>query len=79
MSLNDLKGWSIAVRYPSLTVHRVERATTLRNFLLSLGEEYLYAYERGLLGVLVNGRRLWLSARLKRGDKVVVFPIVSGG
>jgi molybdopterin converting factor small subunit len=67
------------VRYPDLTVRYVERPTTLREFLLSLGEEYLYAYERGMLGVLVNGRRLWLSARLRRGDKVVVFPIVSGG
>jgi len=67
------------MRYPSLTIRRVERATTLRDFLLSLGEEYLYAYERGLLGVLVNGRRLWLSALLRRGDRVVVFPIVSGG
>jgi len=67
------------VRYPSLTVRYVERPTTLREFLLDLGEGYLYAYERGLLGVLVNGRRLWPSARLRRGDKVVVFPIVSGG
>ncbi|RLI05639.1 hypothetical protein DRO24_05690 [Candidatus Bathyarchaeota archaeon] len=68
-----------AMRYPSLTIRRVERATTLRDLLLSLGEEYLYAYERGLIGVLVNGRRLWLTARLRRGDRVVVFPIVSGG
>lgn len=67
------------MRYPGLTIRRVERATTLRDFLLSLGEEYLYAYERALIGVLVNGRRLWLSARLRRGDRVVIFPIVSGG
>lgn len=67
------------MRYPNLTVRYVERATTLREFLLSLGEEYLYTYERGMLGVLVNGRRLWLSALLRRGDRVVIFPIVSGG
>ncbi|HDI52667.1 MAG TPA: MoaD/ThiS family protein [Candidatus Bathyarchaeota archaeon] len=45
-------------------MRRVERATTLRDLLL---------------GVLVDGRRLWLTARLRRGDRVVVFPIVSGG
>ncbi|RJS87132.1 MoaD/ThiS family protein [Candidatus Bathyarchaeota archaeon] len=67
------------MRYPSLTVRYVERPMTLREFLLSLGREYLYTYERNLLGVLVNDRRLWPSARLRRGDRVVMFPIASGG
>ena len=66
------------MRYPSLTVRYVERPMTLREFLLSLGREYLYAYERNFLGVLVNDRRLWPSARLRRGDRVVIFPIASG-
>ncbi|MGQ9680435.1 MAG: MoaD/ThiS family protein [Candidatus Bathyarchaeia archaeon] len=39
----------------------------------------MYAYDRRILGVLVNRRRLWSSARLKPGDEVVVFPIIAGG
>ncbi len=65
--------------YPSLTVRRVEEPTTLREFIETLGEDTLYAYERRALGVLVNERRLWPSAKLKPGDKVVVFPIIVGG
>jgi molybdopterin converting factor small subunit len=65
--------------YPSLTVRTVEATTTLREFVASLGEDTLYAYDRKVLGVLVNGRRLWSSARLKRGDVVAVFPLITGG
>jgi len=32
-----------------------------------------------VIGVLVNNRRLWPSATLRPGDKVVVFPVISGG
>jgi hypothetical protein len=31
------------------------------------------------IGVLVNNRRLWPSARLRPGEKVVVYPVISGG
>lgn len=65
--------------YPSLTVKRVSEPSTLRDFVKSLGRDYLYAYDRRVLGVLVNRRRLWPSARLKPGDEVVVFPIIAGG
>lgn len=65
--------------YPSLTVIYVERSTTLREFIEGLGEDYLYAYDMRVIGVLVNDRRLWPSARLKPGDRVVVFPVIAGG
>lgn len=65
--------------YPRLTVSYVEEPTTLREFIRGLGENYLYAYDMRVIGVLVNNRRLWPSAMLKPGDKVVVFPVISGG
>lgn len=65
--------------YPSLTIRYVEEPTTLREFIKGFGEDYIYAYDRRVVGVLVNSRRLWPSARLKPGDKVVVFPIICGG
>jgi len=65
--------------YPNLGVLCIEEPITLREFIKSLGENYLYAYDKRAIGVLVNGRRLWPSAKLKRGDKVVIFPIISGG
>jgi hypothetical protein len=65
--------------YPSLTVRYVEEPVTLREFIEGLGEDYLYAFDRRVVGVIVNNRRLWSSARLKPGDKVVVYPIIVGG
>ena len=65
--------------YPSLMVRIVEVETTLREFVASLGKDVLYAFDRRVVGVLVNDRRLWPSARLKPGDRVVVFPIIVGG
>ncbi len=65
--------------YPPLTVKCVEEPTTLREFIKGLGENYLYAFDRRVIGVLVNEKRLWSSARLKPGDKVVIYPIISGG
>ncbi|MDH5200140.1 MAG: MoaD/ThiS family protein [Candidatus Bathyarchaeota archaeon] len=65
--------------YPRLTVAYVEEPTTLREFIRGLGENYLYAYDMRVIGVLVNNRRLWPSATLRPGDKVVVFPVISGG
>ena len=65
--------------YPSLTVTYVDKPTTLREFIKGLGENYLYAFDRRVVGVLVNDRRLWPSARLEPGDRVVVFPVIAGG
>lgn len=65
--------------YPGLTIKHVEEPITLRDFIKSLGDNYLYAYDMRAVGVLVNDRRLWPSARLKRGDKVIIFPIIIGG
>jgi sulfur carrier protein ThiS len=47
--------------------------------MAGLGEETLYAYDRRVVGVSVNGRRLWDSARLEPGDRVTVFPVITGG
>lgn len=60
--------------YTSLTVWVVEEPTTLREFIATLGKDTLYAYDRRVVGVLVNGQRLWDSAKLKPGDRVVVSP-----
>ncbi len=65
--------------YPNLTVRYVEEPTTLRAFIKCLGEDFLYAYDIRAVGVLVNKKRLWPSAKLKPGDKVVIFPIILGG
>ena len=65
--------------YSSLTVAIVEAPSTLREFIASLGEDALYAFDRKVVGVLVNDRRLWPSAKLKPGDRVVVFPVIVGG
>ena len=65
--------------YPSLTVTIIEEPSTLREFIASLGEDTLYAFDRKVVGVLVNDRRLWLSAKLKPGDRAVIFPIIVGG
>ena len=65
--------------YPELTVKFVEKPSTLREFIAELGKEILYAYDRRVVGVVVNNKRLWDSARLKPGDKVVIFPIIVVG
>ena len=65
--------------YPNLTVRYVEEPTTLRGFIKRFGEDCLYAYDMRAVGVLVNNRRLWPSAKLKPGDRVVIFPIIKGG
>jgi molybdopterin converting factor small subunit len=65
--------------YPRLTVYRVEISSTLRRFIESLGEDILYAYDRRLVGVIVNGKPMWPSAELKPGDDVTIFPIMTGG
>jgi len=65
--------------YPGLTVVNVEEPTTLRELIKDLGENYLYAYDMRVIGVLVNNERRWPSSRLKPGDRVVIFPLIVGG
>jgi molybdopterin converting factor small subunit len=65
--------------FPELTVLIVEEETTLRELVGGLGRNYLYAFDKRVIGVTVNGKRLWPSALLKKGDKVVIFPIITGG
>jgi hypothetical protein len=65
--------------YPSLTIKKVEKNITLRAFIEELGADTLYAYDRRVIGVIVNGKRLWDSAKLKPGDKVMIYPIIVGG
>lgn len=65
--------------YPNLMIRYVNEPTTLREFIKGFGEDCLYAYDVKAVGVLVNNRRLWPSAKLKPGDKVVIFPIIIGG
>jgi molybdopterin converting factor small subunit len=65
--------------FPELTVKVVDEETTLREFVEGLGRNYLYAFDRRVIGVSVNGRQLWPSAVLKKGDKVVIYPIITGG
>mgnify|MGYP002725728431 FL=1 len=58
---------------------KVESASTLREFISTLGKDTLYAYDRRVVGVAVNNKKLWDSAKLKPGDTVVIFPIIVGG
>ena len=65
--------------YPSPQTINAEKPSTLREFIEGLGADFLYAYDRRVIVVLVNGQRRWPSAKLKPGDKVTLFPIVTGG
>ncbi len=65
--------------YPKPMTVRVEQATTLREFIAEMGEDTLYAYDRRVIGVVVNNKRKWDSARLKPGDQVTIYPIIVGG
>ncbi len=58
---------------------KVESSTTLREFISTLGKDTLYAFDRRVIGVAVNNKKLWDSAKLKPGDTVVIFPIIVGG
>jgi hypothetical protein len=59
--------------------YKVEKAVNLREFISTLGEHTLYAYDRRVIGVVVNEKRLWDSAKLKPGDVVTIYPIIVGG
>jgi molybdopterin converting factor small subunit len=65
--------------YPKPMTKIVEQPSTLREFISTLGEHTLYAYDRRVVGVIVNDKKLWDSAKLKPGDKVTIFPIIVGG
>jgi hypothetical protein len=65
--------------YPDINVRIVKKTCSLREFIAELGSDILYAYDRRVLGVVVNNKRLWDSAKLEIGDKVVIFPIIVGG
>ena len=64
--------------HPSLVVTVVEESSTLREFIATLGEGVLCAFDWKVSGVLVNDRRLWPSAKLKKRDRVTVFPVIVG-
>jgi hypothetical protein len=65
--------------YPKPVTLQVEKKTTLREFIAEQGEDTLYAYDRRVIGVIVNSKRKWDSARVKPGDKVTIYPIIVGG
>ena len=65
--------------YPDPQTIKVKKPSTLHEFIEGLGTDFLYAYDRRVIIVLVNGELRWPSARLKSGDKVTLFPIVTGG
>ncbi len=65
--------------YPKPMTLKVENQTTLRKYIATLGEHTLYAYDRRVIGVIVNGKKLWDSAKQKPGDTVQIYPIIVGG
>jgi|WetSurMetagenome_2_1015567.scaffolds.fasta_scaffold807793_2 sulfur carrier protein ThiS len=65
--------------FPSPQTLSVEKPTTLREFVAGLGSDVLYAYDRRVLVALVNGENRWPSAPLRRGDRVTIMPIITGG
>ena len=52
------------------------KPSPLGEFIATLVEDVLYAFDRKVVWLLVNGRRLRPSARLKPGDRGVVFPVI---
>lgn len=65
--------------YPKPMTLTVVEKTTLREFIAKLGEDTLYAYDRRVIGVVVNNVRKWDSAPIKPGDQVTIYPIIVGG
>lgn len=65
--------------YPKPKKYTIREKSTLREFISSLGEHTLYAYDRRVIGVVVNDKRLWDSAKLVPGDQVTIYPIIVGG
>ena len=65
--------------YPKPITLQVVNKSTLREFIAELGEDTLYAYDRRVIGVVVNNKRKWDSAKLNPGDQVTISPITVGG
>jgi molybdopterin converting factor small subunit len=65
--------------YPKPVTLKVEERTTLREFIAELGVDTLYAYDRRVIGVVVNNKRKWDSAKINPGDEVTIYPIIVGG
>ena len=66
--------------YPSIVSKEAREITTLGKFLLNLGPEYLYAFQRMVLCVTVNGKIVSsVETPLRLGDEVTTYPIVAGG
>ncbi len=65
--------------FPAPQRRVVEKSSTLREFIDGLGPEVSYAYGQRVVVVLVNGENGWPSMELKPGDRVNIFPIVTGG
>jgi molybdopterin converting factor small subunit len=64
---------------PQLLVKKVKKRTTLRKYLDGLNKEYSRAFEKGFLGVVVNGKPSDLDDIVKCGDEIIVFHVISGG
>jgi hypothetical protein len=65
--------------YPKPVTLQIVNKSTLREFIAELGEDTLYAYDRRVIGVVVNNKRKWDSAKLNPGDQVTIYPIIVGG
>ena len=65
--------------YPKPVTLQITEKTTLREFISTMGEDTLYAYDRRVIGVVVNNKRKWDSAKLNPGDKITIYPIIVGG
>ena len=65
--------------YPKPMSYKVNKPVNLREFISTLGEHTLYAFDRRVIGVVVNEKRLWDSAKLQPEDIVTVYPIIVGG
>ena len=65
--------------FPSPQLICVAKPSTLREFIERQGSDILYAYERRVVVVLVNGENRWPSSMLVTGDKVTIMPIITGG
>ena len=65
--------------YPKPLKLTVEKPSILREFIAGLGEETLYAYDRRVVGVSVNGRRPWGCGAIGRGGRGDHLPRDHGG
>ena len=65
--------------FPSPQLIYVAKPSTLREFIKQQGSDILYAYERRVVVVLVNGENRWPSSMLVPGDKITIMPIITGG